>query len=131
MFLYSHTVFYVCKNLCTFIPLVMFQDSKTKFDFMLNSSNVKFCVLLLGFPGVSPRGGMRVFPQCTASHYFHNYDFQRTFGEKLLKYIAILARFISFSRRYVFIFVLFKTLIKLFLTCLVQELLFSYANYVL
>ena len=61
----------------------------------------------------------------------HNYDFQRTFGEKLLKYIAILARFISFFRRYVFIFVLFKTLIKLFLTCLVQELLFSYANYVL
>ena len=61
----------------------------------------------------------------------HNYDFQRTFGEKLLKYIAILAPFISFFRRYIFIFVLFKTLIKLFLTCLVQELLFSYVNYVL
>jgi hypothetical protein len=48
MFLYSHTVlllFYVCKNLCTFyIPLVMFQDSETTFDLMLNSSNVKFCV---------------------------------------------------------------------------------------
>ena len=74
---------------------------------------------------------MRVFPQCTAFIIIHNYDFQRTFGEKLLKYIAILARFISFFRRYVFIFVLFKTLIKLFLTCLVQELLFSFANYVL
>ena len=44
MFLYSRTVFYVWQNLCTFIPLVMFQDSKTKFDLMLNSSNVKFCV---------------------------------------------------------------------------------------
>jgi hypothetical protein len=42
----------------------------------------------------------------------HNYDFQRTFGEKLLKYIAILVPFISFFRRYVFIFVLFKTLIR-------------------
>jgi hypothetical protein len=61
----------------------------------------------------------------------HNYDFQRTFGEKLLKYIAILASYISFLRRYVFIFVLFENLIKLFLTYLVQELLFSYANYVL
>jgi hypothetical protein len=48
----------------------------------------------------------------------HNYDFQRTFGEKLLKYIAILAPYISFFRRYVF-------------TCLVQKLLFSYVNYVL
>jgi hypothetical protein len=74
---------------------------------------------------------MRVFPQCIASHYIHNYDFQRTFGEKLLKYIAILASYIPFFRRYVFIFVLFKNLIKLFLTYLVQELLFSYANYVL
>jgi hypothetical protein len=55
----------------------------------------------------------------------HNYDFPRTFGEKLLKYIAILASYISFCRRYVFIFVLFKNLIKLFLTYLVQELLFS------
>jgi hypothetical protein len=61
----------------------------------------------------------------------HNYDFQRTFGEKLLKYIAILAPYISFFQRYVFIFVLFKNLIKLFLTCLVQELFFSYVNYAL
>jgi hypothetical protein len=60
-----------------------------------------------------------------------NYDFQQTFGEKLLKYIAILVPFILFFRRYFFIFVLSKTLIKLFLTCLAQELLFSYVNYVL
>ena len=61
----------------------------------------------------------------------HNYDFQRTFGEKLLKYIAILAPYISYFQRYVFIFVLFKSLIKLFLTCLIQELFFSYVNYAL
>jgi hypothetical protein len=61
----------------------------------------------------------------------HDYDFQRTFGEKLFKYIAILAAYISFFRRYVFIFVLYENLIKLFLTCLVHELLLSYVNYVL
>jgi hypothetical protein len=61
----------------------------------------------------------------------HNCDFQRTFGETLLKYIAILAAYISFFQRYVFIFVLFENLIKLFLTCLVQELFFSYVNYAL
>jgi hypothetical protein len=61
----------------------------------------------------------------------HNYDFPRTFGEKLLKYIAILAPYISFFQRYVFIFVLFGNLTKLFLTCLVQELFFSYVNYAL
>jgi hypothetical protein len=40
---YRRTVFHVCKNLCTFIRFVMFQDSETKFDLMLNSSNQKFC----------------------------------------------------------------------------------------
>jgi hypothetical protein len=40
---YRRTVFHVCKNLCTFIRFVMFQDSETKFDLMLNSSNEKFC----------------------------------------------------------------------------------------
>ena len=74
---------------------------------------------------------MRVFPQCIASHYYSQLRFSRTFSEMLLKYIAILASYISFFRRYVFIFVLFKNLIKLFLTYLVQDLLFSYANYVL
>jgi hypothetical protein len=56
MFLYSRNVFYVCKNFCTFIPLVMFQDSiknKVWFDveFFKRES---LCLLLLGFPGVSP-----------------------------------------------------------------------------
>ena len=56
MFLYSRTVFYVCtKNICTFIPLVMFQDSKNKvwFDVEFLKREI-LCLLLLGFPGVSP-----------------------------------------------------------------------------
>ena len=72
---------------------------------------------------------MRVFSQCIAFIIIHNYC---DFGEKLfkLKISRFLALKISFFRRYVLIIALFRKLIQLFFTsCLVQVLLFSYANY--